>query len=312
MKKLSFRYEVHYSFSQPVTDHCYALRILPETNEEQGIYASEYRISGGCSCDEPFARSAGTEGEDPQDVRIDWERVDAQHLVPGRDGFGNSLIAGRIAKEHDRFAFCVTGTAYTRREKLRKQASFCAPMYRYPTDLTRPGINVRSLYSSHKVRIRETAEASRMMPGGETWGRAVEWMRLVEQIMTYTPGVTGIHTTAEEALTGGNGVCQDYAHVLIALLRLDGIPARYIAGLLSGEGATHAWVEAWCEGWWVGLDPTHGCWLTDDYIEIARGRDYRDCIMDRGAFRGFAQQVQEVYSSVSEYEPKDVARFRIL
>ncbi len=113
-------------------------------------------------------------------------------------------------------------------------------------------------------------------------------------------------------MVGGQGVRQDYAHILIALLRLDGIPARYIAGMLIGEGATHAWCEAYCEGYWMGLDPTHGCWLTDDYIEVARGRDYRDCIMDRGCFRGYALQTEEVSVKVAEYEPGQVSRLGIL
>ena len=80
-----------------------------------------------------------------------------------------------------------------------------------------------------------------------------------------------------------------------------GIDARYIAGLLGGEGATHAWVEVYQDGRWVGLDPTHNRLVDDSYITIAHGRDYRDCMLDIGIFSGYnVQQSQWVNASVHE------------
>ena len=82
-----------------------------------------------------------------------------------------------------------------------------------------------------------------------------------------------------------------------------GLTARYIAGLLGGEGATHAWVEVYHNERWIGLDPTHNRVVDDNYITIAHGRDYRDCMLDIGIFSGCnVQQHQWVNASVREQE----------
>ena len=120
---------------------------------------------------------------------------------------------------------------------------------------------------------------------------------------TYTPGATTIRTTAEQALTQHRGVCQDYAHVMLSVCRHVGLPTRYIAGLLDGEGATHAWVEVYHDHRWFGLDPTHNRMVDDNYITIAHGRDYRDCMLDIGIFSGAdVKQTQWVNASVHEQQ----------
>ncbi len=98
---------------------------------------------------------------------------------------------------------------------------------------------------------------------------ACEIMDEVYKAFTYTPGSTTIKTTAEEALAQGKGVCQDYAHVMLAVCRNLGLASRYIAGMLGGEGATDAWVEIYHEGRWVGLDRTHNRLIDDNYILFA-------------------------------------------
>ena len=95
---------------------------------------------------------------------------------------------------------------------------------------------------------------------------------------TYIPGVTDIHTTAGEALRLGRGVCQDYAHIMTAVLRYMGIPARYVNGLMIGEGYTHAWVEVYTDGGWYGLIRPITCilmiitlsWPMEEIIRTAR------------------------------------------
>lgn len=95
---------------------------------------------------------------------------------------------------------------------------------------------------------------------------------------------------------------QDYAHIMIALLRHAGIPARYVNGLMIGEGYTHAWVEIYTGEGWYGLDPTNNLHVDDYYIKLAHGRDYKDCILDKGRFLGIAQQKQEIYVKVEEIQ----------
>jgi len=109
--------------------------------------------------------------------------------------------------------------------------------------------------------------------------------------LTWEWGVTGIHTTAIDAIRGGRGVCQDFAHIMIAACRASGIAARYVSGHLVGEGGSHAWVEVlsphperpgWCtvEAW----DPTHDRPAGDGYVTIAVGRDYADVAPLSGSY----------------------------
>jgi transglutaminase-like putative cysteine protease len=104
----------------------------------------------------------------------------------------------------------------------------------------------------------------------------------------YQLGVTGVQTPAAMALALGRGVCQDYAHLAIAVLRLAGVPARYVSGHLLGEGAPHAWFEALGRDGVVAYDPTHRRPPNDDYITVAVGRDYADVAPTSGTFTGHA------------------------
>jgi len=114
----------------------------------------------------------------------------------------------------------------------------------------------------------------------------------VYNLMTYSHDITDIHTTAAEALALKRGVCQDYAHIMITLCRLCGIPARYVSGHLLGEGGTHAWVEVIFptgndlgRAQAIAFDPTHGRRAGISYISIAVGRDYFDVAPTSGTYR---------------------------
>ena len=115
----------------------------------------------------------------------------------------------------------------------------------------------------------------------------------VHRSLDYQWGVTGVRTTASEALAGGLGVCQDYAHIMLTACRIVGLPARYVSGHLTGEGGSHAWVEilhpnprrrtTWtAEGW----DPTHNRRVNGDYLVVAVGRDYADAAPLSGSYEG--------------------------
>jgi transglutaminase-like putative cysteine protease len=111
----------------------------------------------------------------------------------------------------------------------------------------------------------------------------------VWQTMRYGWGVTNVDTTAAEALALGQGLCQDYAHIMLAICRAAGLPARYISGHLLGEGGSHAWVEVLlpaADGQFVAMpfDPTNHRRANLGYITIAVGRDYRDVAPTSGSF----------------------------
>jgi transglutaminase-like putative cysteine protease len=122
----------------------------------------------------------------------------------------------------------------------------------------------------------------------------------------YEKGITSVETTVDEILDHRSGVCQDFAHVCLQMLRTLGIPARYVSGYicpnksgLRGEGATHAWVECWIpEHGWVGIDPTNNVWVNGYHVKLATGRDFNDCSPVKGTFKGIALQMLSVYVSV--------------
>ena len=144
-----------------------------------------------------------------------------------------------------------------------------------------------------------TAYVAETLEDGErSAGDAV--MALTKRIradFAYEPGATSVGTTVAEAFAGKRGVCQDFSHVMIAGLRANGIPARYVSGFLrteppkgqprlEGADAMHAWVDVWLgtDVGWVGFDPTNGIVAGDDHIVVAVGRDYSDALPIGGTF----------------------------
>jgi transglutaminase-like putative cysteine protease len=132
------------------------------------------------------------------------------------------------------------------------------------------------------------------------------------QNFQYIKGITTTETTVDEILEHKSGVCQDFAHVLLQILRTMEIPSRYVSGYicpnksgLRGEGATHAWVEAWIPGYgWAGIDPTNNVWVTNKHVKLAVGRNFNDCTPIKGTFKGVAEQSLSVYVSVGYEDGK--------
>lgn len=127
----------------------------------------------------------------------------------------------------------------------------------------------------------------------------------VADAIAYVPGATDAHTTASEALSRGEGVCQDHAHALIAIARHRGIPARYVSGYLfadaEGESheASHAWAELWIAGLgWVGFDAANRCCPDARYIRLGSGYDAQDAAPIRGTARGPGTETMDVVVSV--------------
>lgn len=202
-----------------------------------------------------------------------------------RDAFGNRLQIGRIDAPHQKFHYRAAGRVL--REDAARVREPDRPIFRYP-----------SRYTAPSPALRETAAC--LAPLREEKARAWALLEAVQHHMHYTPGVTGVNTTAAQAFELGQGVCQDYAHIYLALARLCGLSARYVNGLPEGEGASHAWCEVWLDGIWTGIDPTRGRWADEGYIRFGTGRDFADCPMERGGFLGGANQCQTVFMKVSE------------
>jgi len=154
--------------------------------------------------------------------------------------------------------------------------------------------------SSYVPAEPELAEVGRSLRAGstpvQTGLRAAE---LIHETLRYERGATHVHTSSAEARAAGKGVCQDFAHVTLALLRAVGLPARYVSGYLhsavEGEigettaGESHAWVEFWA-GDWVAVDPTSLADVGSRHVMLARGRDYADVRPLSGVYSGPAAE----------------------
>lgn len=149
--------------------------------------------------------------------------------------------------------------------------------YRAATPLTRPDDRLQA------VARRLAAEHA---PGEELCEAISTW---VFGMMRYGAGATTVSTSAAEALTIGQGLCQDYAHIMLALCHAASIPARYVSGHMLGEGGSHAWVEVLLESREGGyrpmaFDPTNQRPTTPAYITVATGRDYSDVSPTSGSY----------------------------
>ncbi len=148
-------------------------------------------------------------------------------------------------------------------------------------------------------------QLARGVPPAKAVVRAAEW---VHGEMDYIAGSTSVHTSAVDAFAARQGVCQDYAHLTLVLLRSMGIPSRYVSGYLHpqplaeiGEtvaGQSHAWIEAWTGGWW-GYDPTNDMALSEQHVSVGIGRDYADVPPVKGIFSGCGSTDLEVVVEIT-------------
>ncbi|GAB90565.1 transglutaminase family protein [Gordonia rhizosphera] len=152
------------------------------------------------------------------------------------------------------------------------------------------------LPTAYVPKNRQLASAANKLVKGMEPEAAVEAVcRFVHGEMEYVPGTTGVHTTAVDAWNERKGVCQDYAHLSLLMLRSLGIPARYVSGYLhpkpnavidkTVEGQSHAWIQAWTGGWW-GYDPTNDTSITEQHVSVGIGRDYSDVSPLKGIYTG--------------------------
>jgi transglutaminase-like putative cysteine protease len=154
---------------------------------------------------------------------------------------------------------------------------------------------------SHKLYTAPNAELMELAASLRT-GRPLETAeRIFEHAhnsLNYERGVTSVHTSANEAFADGGGVCQDFAHLALALTKTVGLPSRYVSGYFHPEpdasigeeitGESHAWVEVWTGKWW-GYDVTNACPVGERHVSVGRGRDYSDVPPVKGIYAGNAE-----------------------
>lgn len=213
-----------------------------------------------------------------------------------RDGFGNQVHLVTFSGEHSEVLIIAKGVIDTEDAAgVVRGLAEATPgrVYLRVTPQTAPGPRVAAL-----------AAPSGRVPGLQGLH---DLMRRVRDGVDYEIGVTHQHTSAEEALTDGKGVCQDHAHVFIAAARFLGVPARYVNGYLLSDSdqpatAHHAWAEAFVEGLgWVGFDPANRICPTGHYIRLACGLDAASSAPIRGSRSGGSHEALDVTVQVQQH-----------
>lgn len=210
-----------------------------------------------------------------------WEVEPDVPLKVYRDWAGNAEAHGFVSDPHEVFSFTVSGEAETANDICESKGD-ASPVYRYETPLTAAGEGLKAFFAAQDVRPDAPYDA------------ALALMHATHGALRYEKGETDVATSAEEAFERGSGVCQDYAHVMLSLCRLAGLPSKYVVGFIPGEGESHAWVEVQCRGYWYGFDPTNDLLVSDGYIKISEGRDFSDTEINRGCFRGAVSQEKQI------------------
>lgn len=265
--KYDIRHVTTYGYSAPVPFSRCVLRVTPVCTSGQQVIEADIHL-------------------DPAPDMIAHET----------DFFGNRQVRVDFSKPHQRLEIRTTA---------RIDVSRAAPPDRMPSphwehvrgeaaatgDLAASS-PVHGLFASRVVPLSEAALAyarPSFPTGREIYAGALDLTRRIKADFAYDPEATDVATPLDVALKLKRGVCQDFAHVMIAGLRGLGIPALYVSGYLrtippkgqprlEGADATHAWVDVWCGETlgWIGLDPTNGIAAGESHIVLARGRDYAD------------------------------------
>ena len=204
----------------------------------------------------------------------------AFHVRRATDQLGNRIVYGLQRDAHSALAYVSTGIVSMHRYRVAADPLPLA-VWLQPTPLTRLDEGQLLLPDSHPDALALCHE--------------------VHRLMEYAPGLTDMDTPASEVMRTRRGVCQDYAHLMTAQCRAHGIPARYVCGLLEGEGETHAWVEVYDSyGCWHGYDPTHDKEIEYGYIKLAHARDAAGCPVSRGLYAGGARQSTSIHVMMKE------------
>jgi transglutaminase-like putative cysteine protease len=282
MSRARFRVkqEYRYSYPSPITDLRQRLIMLP--NEQHG-------------------------GQRLLDRELTVRGADDARVLSQHDRFGNVVyhVSGTRVPEAVEFTAEFTVERYATVVPLRVPSDDGVAPYLTFTALTAPCARLREAARMLAAEIAATpvsALADEVVPGGAglldgpgivQWAAAQCGGEWAARAITYQFGATGVQTPAAMALHLGRGVCQDYAHLAIAILRELEVPVRYVSGHLLGEGAPHAWIEALLPDpelpgqlRVVAYDPTHRCTPSLNYITVAVGRDYSDIAPTSGTFHG--------------------------
>jgi transglutaminase-like putative cysteine protease len=240
------------------------------------------------------ARMTPTTDPHQSTVSVRFATLPSTPIRRYQDYWGTQVAAFDLTDPHDRLVL-TSGAAVETEDARHAARGMTWAELSSPTTLDRYAEMLAS--TPYTADDEELAAMGTQFAGGhdDPVDAVIDAMQWVNESLTYQPGVTGVHTSAAQAWQARLGVCQDFAHVALVLIRAMGVPARYVSGYLHPhrdavvgervEGQSHAWVEVWTGGWW-GFDPTNHEEIGLRHIGVGRGRDYADVAPLRGVHSG--------------------------
>lgn len=279
MNRYKLVHVTHFAYDGPVSESYNELRLRPRHDENQSCLS--FRVITN-----PVAKAIGHQ-----------------------DFYGNWVHVFHILKEHRKLKVETEAVVLMHPQPapppssltLSDLASLRETLQEDHYDFLSP-----SQYCPFLPKILELLTEAEMRSDDSAFGFAHAASTLIHERFRYQQGATHVHSSIADCLESGAGVCQDFSHLLIALLRSRGIPARYVSGYLAprpanddraamerviGGLASHAWVQAFIPDMgWFSLDPTSGSFVELQHIRVAYGRDYGDVTPVRGVYKGHAGQ----------------------
>lgn len=285
--KLEICHITRYRYPSPATDSVNELRLAPRTDERQACY--QHRIVV-----EPNVQ-----------------------LLSYEDYFGNRVHSFTANDPHRELVIASYSTVVTRdRDVIWKAAWESEAAWNRLNSEEFVDGNAEYLLATPFASFQPAVAdyASKIKADDDSvFGFIRSAARAIYNDFEYKPLSTGVHTTANELIGIGAGVCQDFAHLLLSVCRMRGVPARYVSGYhfvgdLQGrdadfEQASHAWIEAYIPGvGWQGFDPTNNNLVDWRYVKLGHGRDYNDIVPVKGIYRGAPGQTLDVNVDVRKAE----------
>lgn len=275
-----------YRYRQPASESYAELRVWPQDSERQHVIKRELKTDPVVPV-ETYTDYFGN--------RVEYFSVPFRH---------NHLTVNAVAEVETKPPVEInhlTGITLAEARQIYNSQAYRLFDYMRPTEAVSQGPEVIALANS----------LSFFSPGCTLHGCLTSLNAWIFKTFRYAPGTTDVSTPLADVISQRSGVCQDFAHLMLALLRARGLPCRYVSGYIEaydpeitdekliGAAASHAWLEVLLPGdiWW-GLDPTNNQTAGERHVEVAFGRDYHDVAPMRGTFKGARDQRLQVMVSL--------------
>jgi transglutaminase-like putative cysteine protease len=274
---LEVQHETHLEYSEPVSESMAEVRMEPASDRDQSCHSFHLSL---------------------------WPNSDVFRF---QDGFGNRVHHFNVLPPHGQMRVLAASIVETHpqpRDLISTEA-------RFPLNLDNAELEVLD-FLKFRGPVRPTARLTPLLDTLRPTGgcRLGEWiarvMGYIYEHFEYARDVTLVSSPIDDVLAQGKGVCQDFTHLIVAVLRSFDVPARYVSGYIhreNKESQSHAWCEVWLPDLgWIGVDPTNGRVVNDHFVKVAVGRDFTDVPPNRGVYRGQGQEKISVRVSTRALE----------